>query len=164
MINALGDAAKVIATLIAAYQIYLLIKETRRKTNFERNKATLDYMTSVNESYKSLRGWLFNSAPDLSNISDISSDDREKIIAYLRITERLSLGIQEGVYSLPLVKRMMSTTFRRAYKKLEPYILSIRNVPNEIDGTTNKQMWCESEWLYLNMSGSVTNRIDHDSK
>lgn len=148
LISAFGDFAKVVAAMIAAYQIFLLMKETRRKTDFDKRKATLDYITGVNERYSAMRVLLASYGGELPNTSRISQVDREVIISYLRIMERLSLGIQKNVYDQGLVEKMISTSFRRTFNKLKPYIDEVRVSDAKDDGTTNKKMWCETQWLY----------------
>jgi hypothetical protein len=150
-----GNLARVIGTPIIVIQFFIFIKETERKIKFDRNKSTLDYLQQVNESHNKLRRWLLSFEGDLGKVDDLRDEDRANVVSYLRIMERLSVGVKYGVYGYPIVNDLISTSSRENYVRLKKYIYAVQH-----DGpNANKNRWIEFEALCIRLEKSSRKSI-----
>ena len=151
-----NSAIQTIAVIFIGIQLLFIFLETRKKYNFEKNLNTLNILSSYYdnfmEAYQLLR--TKKSSKALKNLDEMDAEMERKIREYLRLCERIAVGVKHGVYSAEIISDLQSKSLRRNFVKLKPFINLVRTK----SGNTNR-VWDVFEWLCYELERRAPEKI-----
>jgi len=156
-----GDVIQIITTIIVAYEIYRVARETKIQREQSSKLETLNVLATYHEDVRSFIEWnrLVENKERLETPESLVPEDRNIITRYLTVCERLSVGVRQGVYSFEIVKSAISKSLRINYVKLTPYIQSRREL------VKSDKVYEQFEWLCFELEkNSLESRLPSDWK
>lgn len=151
----IGDMIQLIATIIVAYEVYRVARETKKQREQSAKLETLNALANYHEDVRSFIEWsrCGDNKARLTTPEKIELEDREIITRYLTACERLSVGVRHGIYNFDVISRVISKSLRSNYVKLNPYIASRRKIAK------SDRVYEQFEWLCFELE-----RTSEDSR
>lgn len=139
---------------LVAAELFFLIAEARKTRDANRKMATLDYLTAHFDTYNTFRSWL-DGFPEarLSDPGQFTSEERDRISSYLRMMERMSVGIGQGMFSFDYVSNVANKNIRRNFVALKPYIDALR------EERQSQKIYDAFEWLSFELERYSDERV-----
>jgi hypothetical protein len=122
-----SDILSVIGAAMTAFSVVFGVFVYTRSSHHEKVRKTLDYWESINQELKIEKKKLldkYGSKLSRETAEEIleSSDDMIKLNKVLNIYERLSIGVNMGIYDIKALNRIVGRNLISNYSRYEEYI------------------------------------------
>lgn len=125
----LSDLIQILMLMVVLVQLYFMNKAFLADHERRKKQATIEYVNTIRKIYRDLTNNLTRKFSNQSiNLDSIDDETSEEIQELLSTLEHLSVGINTGVYSYKIIKRMTGTFFVNRYHQLLPYIKDAQKI------------------------------------
>ena len=143
-----SDFAQILIGLLTLIVLYVQIFRLRKvaQTDFDqrRRQATFDYISNTQDELRSRSKDIpLTSDPNLDTFI-CNESNRKAITRYLNYYERLSAGVNHGVFEIDIVDVLWGTTIINIYRKYQNFM---ENSPTDKDA-----LWKELRILAIELS------------
>ncbi|RII38996.1 DUF4760 domain-containing protein [Pseudooceanicola sediminis] len=150
----LSDAVQIVATIIVAYEVYRVARETKIQRVQSSKLETLNALATYHEDVRKFMEWLRHgdNRVRLATPENLEPEDLIIITRYLTVCERLSVGVRQCVYNFDVVNRAVSKSLRNNYIELVPYIQVRREIAK------SDRVYEQFEWLCFELEKTTLDK------